>query len=197
MMSCEETWLLARHVREAAPDAALEVSRSGEDIVIELPEKAPDPMVSVVVLEIEGEPAVGEALTAQADDRSLTLRARDAMPHGSNIKYEEGGGKDNIGFWTDPNDYVTWVLRISNAAEFDVEITYACTAPGGSTYVVEVGDQRLEAKVQATGGWTDFQPRKLGRMKLSADRHTLTVRAKDLKSEGVMNLKSIVFTPVK
>jgi len=176
---------------------ALEVARDGGPIVVSVPEKPVCPIDTVVVLEIDGEPQVTEATTMQAEGGTITLHARDAEPHGSNIRYEEGGGKDNIGFWTTAEDYVTWVLRVSKGGEFDVEITYACTDPGGSEYVVEVGDQKLEAKVESTGSWTSFETKPLGRMKLGEDRHTLTVKAKSKVGEGVMNLQSIVLTPAK
>jgi len=97
--------------------------------------------------------------------------------------------------WTDPEDYVTWVCRVNTPGTFQVEINYACTQPGGSPYVVEVADQRLEAEVESTGSWTNFETKKLGTVKLGEDRHILTVRAKDKVGEGVMNLKSIVLKP--
>ena len=79
----------------------------------------------------------------------------------------------------------------------EVQITYACTAPGGSRYVVEVGDQQIEAETKATGTWTSFETQDLGTIRLTADRHILSVKAKSLHGEGVMNLKSIVLRPVK
>jgi len=51
--------------------------------------------------------------------------------------------------------------------------------------------------VQGTGSWTQFQTEKLGTLDLPAERHTLNVKAKNLVGEGVMNLQSIVFRPVK
>jgi len=182
----------------ADANRALEVTRAGERIVIDLPQKAPDPIDTVVVLAIEGEPKVVQPATVQAPDRTLTLHARDAFTHGENIRYEQGGGKDNIGFWTDPADWVHWVLRIDHAGKFDVEITYACpNMSAGSEYVVEVAGQQLSGKVQGTGSWTQFQTEKLGTLDLPAERHTLNVKAKNLVGEGVMNLQSIVFRPVK
>jgi len=174
----------------------LAVTRSGESVEIAVPAKAPDPIDAVVVLEIEGEPDVAGVSTAQADDRSISLHARDAVPHGADIKYEQGGGKDNIGFWTNPEDFVSWVLRIDKGGEFEVEITSACPDPGGSEYVVEVAGQKIEGKVESTGSWTAFQSQKIGKIKLSEDRHELNVKAKNLAGEGVMNLRSLVLKPV-
>ena len=164
---------------------------------IRVPAEAPDPIDTVVVLEIEGEPDVVEATTAQADDGSIVLHARDATPHGTNIKYEQGSGKDNIGYWTDANDYVSWALQMHAAGTFELELTYACPNPGGSEFVVEVAEQKLNGKVQATGSWTAFQAENIGLIELPKGRANLIVRAKNLVGEGVMNLRSIALTPAK
>jgi hypothetical protein len=46
-----KAWLLADPGKEALP-----LQKNGDRIVIHLPEKAPDPVVSVVALQVEGEP---------------------------------------------------------------------------------------------------------------------------------------------
>ncbi len=187
-----KAYLLADDAR-----AMLPTTRTEEEVVVSVSAKAPDAIDTVVVLEIDGEPSVAQGSVKQADDRSITLQARDAGTHGSNIKYESGAGKDNIGFWTNPADYVSWVCRIDTPEKFNVQITYACTGPGGSGYVVEVGGHEIKAKTEATGAWTSFETKDLGTVTLTADRHTLTVKAKSLHGEGVMNLKSIVLRPPK
>jgi len=84
--------------------ASLETTREDTDVLVAVPAKAPDAIDTVVVLQIEGEPQVTASGIKQADDRSITLHARDADTHGETIRYEQGGGKDNIGYWTDPKD---------------------------------------------------------------------------------------------
>ncbi len=180
-----------------ATGETLETARDGSNVVVNLPAKALDPIDTVVVLEIEGEPEVGAVAATQVEGGAIKLDARDAETHGSHIRYETGDGKDAIGFWTDPADYVTWILRIDEPGKFDVEITYACTPPGGSRYAVEVAGQKLETKTEPTGSWTQFETCKVGRLKLGADRHVLSVKAQSKAGEGVMNLKSIVLTPAK
>jgi alpha-L-fucosidase len=173
----------------------LTTTRDDDDLTIEVPDAAPDKIDTVVVVEIQGEPIVTAGDIKQADDRSIALHARDAETHGGTIRYEQGGGKDNIGYWTNPEDWVSWVCRVNTPATFDVYVTYACTQPGGSRYVVEVADQKIEATTESTGSWTAFKSHKIGTVKLSEDRHILSVKAKDLKGEGVMNLRSVELKP--
>ncbi len=175
----------------------LEISRMAEDVVIRVPATAPDAINTVVVLEIEGDPIVSQADVRQAADLSINLVARDAETFGANLKYESGSGKDNIGYWTNPDDYVSWVCRVNSAGKFTVHVTYACPDPAGSRYTVDVGGTKLAGVTESTGSWTHFETKSLGTVALSADRHILTVKAQSLRGEGVMNLKSIVLRPVQ
>jgi alpha-L-fucosidase len=189
----QKAYLLAR-----ADGAPLEVTRSGDQTLLRVPAKAPDPIDTVVVLEIEGPAKVALPAIRQRDDRTIQLHARDAELHGETIRYELGGGKDNVGFWTDPQDWVSWILRVNRPGSFELEITYACpNASAGSQYVVAVAGQQLTGTVKGTGSWTQFQSQKLGTVKLPDDRLVLTVKAKNLVREGVMNLQAIVLRPVK
>jgi len=176
----------------------LEAATVGDNVTVKIPAKAPDPIDTVVVLEIEGPAKVIKPAITQAPGKPITLHAGDAFTHGEKIRYESGSGKDNIGFWTDPNDWVDWILRVSQPATFEVEMTFACPdVSAGSEFLLEVAGQQLSGKVQGTGSWTQFKTEKLGTVKLSEDRHSLAVKAKDLVGEGVMNLQSIVLKPIK
>ena len=187
----EKAYLLADSNKNA-----LTVTRSGDNVAITLPTEALDPIDTVVVLKIDGEPVVVEPAVAQADDGTATLHARDALAHGHAIRYETGGGKDNIGFWINPADWVSWNLKVTQPGTFDIEITSACPdASAGSKYTVEVDNQKLSGEVPGTGDWTAFKQYTLGKVKLDEGRHTLTVKAENLVREGVMNLQSIVLKP--
>jgi len=181
--------------------AGLAVSQeSEENIVITLPEKALDPIDTVVVLEIKGEPDVApQGMLKQSKDGSVILKASDATVHGSTARYESGGGKDNIGYWTNPQDYVTWEFKVNKPGSFTVEMTFACSpGNGGSEYSVSVAEQELNGTIRETGSWTDFVSEKLGTVKISkAGVYTLTVKPKTMPRGAVMNLKSITLVPIK
>ena len=183
----------------AQPDQApLAVTRSGDNVLVKVPAEAPDPIDTVVVLAIEGDAQVVVPTLGQADDGTVLLHARDAVCHGANIRYESADGKDNIGFWTNQNDWVSWDFTVAKPGSFELEITYAASPGCTSQYAVGVGDRELAGQVKVTGSWTSFQSEKLGKIELAkAGRHTLTVKAKDFVGEGVMNLQSIVLRPVK
>jgi len=176
----------------------LSFRRAGENVEIDLPATAPDKIDTVVVIGIEGEPKTTQPAIVQMPGQPIVLHARDAILHGSRIQYEVGGGKDNIGFWTDPKDYAQWGLRVVTDGQYEVQVTYACpNQSAGSEFVVEILGQELAAKVKGTGSWVAFNSEKLGVVKLSPGRHTLAVKAKNRTGEGVMNLRAVTLTPTK
>jgi alpha-L-fucosidase len=177
----------------------LAVTTDDNGVTVTLPEAAPDKIASVVVLEIEGKPEVAPYVTTQAADGSVNLAADDAVIHGKTARCQPGDGRQNIGYWTDKNDSVSWSFQVKKPGKFDVEITFACDASTpDSEYVVTVADQTLQGKVESTGGWNKFVTRTLGTVDLSgAGRYTLSVKPTAMPHSAVMNLESVTLKPVK
>jgi len=143
--------------------------------------------------------AAGGAPGKQAPDGTIACQAADAAIHGDAAQYESGGGKDNIGFWTRQEDWVSWDVTVTKPGTFTVEVTYACdNGTGGSEYAVAVGDQEVAAKVAVTGGWANFKTEKVGTLKIEkAGRVVVSVKPKTKPGFAVMNLKAVEFKPVK
>lgn len=160
-----------------------------------------DPAATVIELKLAGAPVVRQiAATITPDAKGILLcHARDAEVHGQSARYEQGGGKDNIGFWTSPSDYVTWNLSVGQSGFYRVTVTYACPQENaGSRFSVGVeGGRRLEGTVGATGSWTDFRDFTLGELYLRAGRHTLSVRVNEMPRGAVMNLQKVVLAPAQ
>lgn len=113
------------------------VNRLEDSVLISVPEKALDEIDTVVVLEIRGEAEVVKPVIKQGEDGSIGLFARKAEIHGTTAVYESGGGKENIGFWTNPSDYASWDFKVTKPGRFNVEIAYACeNGTGGSEYKI-------------------------------------------------------------
>jgi hypothetical protein len=164
-----------------------------------VPRKVPDPINTVIVVEIEGQGSAAPQPAEQAEDGSVTLKAAEAIVHGHAARYESGGGKDNIGYWTDPEDYVTWSFKVTVPGTFDVKITYACAdGVGGSEYTVAIAEQELGGTVSDTGDWVAFVTQKLGTVKIGkTGTYTLSVTPKTMPHSAVMNLKSVTLMPVE
>ncbi len=175
------------------------IDQGEERVRVAVPQETPDPIDTVVVLEIEGEPDVAPVYIEQSPDGSVVLKAVDATVHGDTAQYETGGGKDNIGYWTNAKDYVSWEFRIDRPATFKIGITYACTSgAAGSEYSVSIGERTLRGTIRGTGDWTDFVNEELGTVELATrGTYTLTVTPMRMPRGAVMNLKAIELRPVR
>lgn len=152
-------------------------------------------------MQIEGEPNV--TVPAQAPkkaeaDGSVQLPGSEAALHGGTIRYEEGGGKDALGFWTDPNDWVSWDFTLDKPGKFEVEISLAAEKGSGGEYALTVGSQELSGKVTETGSWSSFVTEKLGKIELAAaGKYTLAVKPRNKKGVALMNLRSVLLKPTE
>jgi alpha-L-fucosidase len=108
------------------PAQLLDVAKSEDGVTVKLPEEAPDKIASVVVLDIEGAANVAPYSIPQARDGSVTLPAVDAAIHGATARYDGNPGKDNIGYWTNAQDWVDWWFSVKKPGTFEVQVTYAC-----------------------------------------------------------------------
>jgi len=187
----QKVYLLAHKDRA---ELLLDSDDSG-NLVVTVPRKAPDMIDTVVVLEMEAEAVV----IPQAKDGTVILKARDAVVRGTNARYESGGGKDNIGYWTNPADYLIWRFNVTRAGTFNAEVTFACAAgAGGSEYTLSAAKQKLTGKVRDTGSWTNFATEKVGTVRITKPgKYTLSVKPKTMPGGAVMNLKSVTLVPIK
>jgi alpha-L-fucosidase len=173
----------------------IEFKQKDLELVLDFPPIIPDPYDTIVVLELAGKPEV-ELTVRQSENGEVELPARLAKVHGQTARYESGGEHDNIGYWTDVNDWVSWDFVVEKGGDFEVVITYACDkGTGGSEFAVEIDGQSLKGVVEETGSWTDFVDKSLGKVSLKAGKYTLAVRPLTKPGGAVMNLKSVKLLP--
>ena len=187
----QKAYILAREDRA---ELLLDTDENG-NLVVTVPRKVPDVIDTVVLLEMEAEAVV----VPQAEDGSIILKAGDAVVRGTNARYESGGGRDNIGFWTNPDDYVIWCFKVTKTGTFNAAMTFACAAgSGGSEYTLSVAKQKISGKVKDTGSWTNFVTEKVGTVKIEKPgTYNLSIKPESMPRGAVMNLKSVALVPVK
>jgi alpha-L-fucosidase len=188
---------LKNSVRSAtllATGETLTTSATDDGVVIQVPATAPDSISSTIVLKIKGQPEVDETVLKQAADGSISLPAADADLFGG-VQYESGNGKDNVGFWTDPGDYVSWTFKVNQPGKY--EVTAVTAAQGTGNYQVAIGNQKISGTAPNTGDYTAFQSTRLaGALEISAPGIvTLTVKPV-VENWSPVNLKSITLTPL-
>lgn len=179
--------------------SALPVSRLNNSLVIAGPRDAPEPLVSVVVLESAEKLETVATVVRPADDGGILLHARDAVVHGRTLRFEPEPHKNTVGYWTDARDWVSWEFEVSRPGTYRVEILQGCgKGSGGSKVEFALGGQVLPVTVQDTGGFQNFVTRDIGRVRFEkAGQYALTVTPKEKPGVAVMDLRQVTLTPVK
>jgi len=136
------------------------------DLSVRLPESAPDPVDTVVVLEMT-EPVhgvTGRLLASEALDNQLL--GFDAQAAGGKFSY--GDGKTNryyVDGLENPASSLSWQIRTDRRTSYHVTLktsSLSPTAAPGTMYSLRFGDQTLTAAAPATAKPTDVATIDLG-----------------------------------
>jgi alpha-L-fucosidase len=177
----------------------LHFTQTAEGLLVELPGNQTNNLTCS--LRITGDnltPApLPQAVIAPDNKGHFVFQADDAVLHGENLKLEEQGGQSVIGFWDNPNEWVSWNAKAQKPGQYRVTATVA-SANGVAQFVTEIGDESIIASASQTSGWDKFATFELGVVNIkNAGDFTLKVRAKDTSSWLPINLNSIQLSLVE
>ena len=141
----KKAYLLADKEQKALPFKASYNRKTGHyRLKIDLPQTAPDKVVSVVVLEIEGSPQVETTICQQADQTILLPgvsgeASKDNKP--AELKFTaRGGGAD----WRDAAISLTWNFTVEKAGTYQIDLVTTETGSHGSP--VWQGGQKIKIR---------------------------------------------------
>lgn len=173
------------------------VETANDQIAIRVPSEAPDPIASVVRVDLEGPAVVEKPVLRQSTDGSLSLVAMDATltnPAGAETQVETKDGVPNIGYWLDSRATASWTFRLDKPGAFDV-IVDAAGQDALSRFAIEAGGEKVSCEVPGTGSYTAFRKVQLGRITLRQPGE-VTLRLRP-SSDGwkPINVRSLSLTP--
>jgi alpha-L-fucosidase len=177
------------------PKKHLSTRKVEDGLVIAIPKSAPDAISSTLLLRLAGAPEVEPMVILQKADGSVNLPAVEARVHGETARYESGGQLDNIGFWTQPEDWVDWEFKVTRPGIFKVSAVIA--ALGSGSFEVSASGQTLHCTAPTTGSYSAFQPLQLGVVEIPAAGKTVLSVHPVKEGWQPMNLKAIQFEPAK
>ena len=198
----------------AQPDGVLKVSRTGQDLAIEVPATAPDVADTVIALECAGEPEADSVRLLATNIATNTLRSFDAALKG-NLRFGSGEkSNDTVQNWITTKDAVVWPVRVNEAAIFEAAINYDAPRVGKTQRIVEgdAGKEVAPAHQGAAGiyvvqiGGNAFVEtvrqgnrvvETLGRVALMPGTYEIRVAAKEITGEELLRLRHLVLKSVK
>ncbi len=133
--------------------------------------------------------------TVTADETgAIRLLATTARIYGPRLVFEET--YRNLGYWATMADRAEWSLVVPKAGRYRVTLDYACPNDvAGNRFVVQVGGQALEGKVQGTGGWDNYSGKSVGTVDIPAGPTELVMRSEGPVQSALLDLRGIRLTP--
>jgi alpha-L-fucosidase len=176
------------HQRQSATD----------EVVLSLPEKAPDPIDSVIVVELAGPVEVAPVEIAPAADGAVDLPSAYAeiqAQHGQRAKLLSRKGRVYIGNWSNPNDIAVWNFQLAAPGSYAVRVDGrpASSKAVGQRVRVSSGAAKVVGKITADGLELD-QP-----LKLAAGKVEVRVELIDAQWTGpaILDLFGVNLVPNK
>jgi alpha-L-fucosidase len=173
----------------------LDARSESDSVVVEVPARAPDKISTTIVLRVNGAPEIAVVSVRQGVDGMVRLMASEAKLHGS-LQYESGHGKDNIGYWTNPEDSASWTFKVDRPGKFKVNTDIAAESSG--EFEVVLGGQTLRSASPATMDYTMFKSETVPGEFIIGEPGNVTLTVKPV-AEGwqPMNLRSIILELVQ
>ncbi len=133
------------------PSKKLSYHAEGGDVTIELPDRMPDPINTVIVVDTRGKPEVTSNMPSRSGGL-IRLPADFADIHnpgyGTHIIMEGSGEGARITNWTDPGAWMEWMFHTDEAGTYAVMAQVRAGETGKLT--LQAGEEELTVEVPVT-----------------------------------------------
>jgi len=137
---------------------SLETQQDDSGVVVSLPAKAPDDIVSVVAVKVSGALEVSSA-APMSKDGSLLLSAESAYIHNNEGSRDAGirehDGIPHIGYWLDNQAWVEWSVKIDKPGTYEIwgELSIETEK---SRFLLGLPGQQKSVEVLSTGSYGNY-----------------------------------------
>ena len=135
-------------------------------------------------------PAAPTTTVNQDVTGNLNLSATAASIHGGDLNTETNDGQDNLGFWDNPEDWVSWDAAVTSGGKFEVTALVA-TQSFPTTFNFKIAGQSLVGNVPLTNGWQTYQEINLGTVTLKKGRQEASLKPASAATWKPMNLRGV------
>lgn len=166
-----------------------------KDILVIVPQKAPDAADSVVVLQTNGaiKAFPGRLLANDLPNQLLTF---DGEAHGP-LQFGDGKtARYYVTWFGGPDDYVAWNIRLNDPADFDVAVKYTTASEDDAgDFKATVAGQTLTCHLAPTSSPTDIQELKLGQVTLLAGEAEIRIQPAGENDRRSVNVFEVDLIP--
>ncbi|MDI6844928.1 MAG: alpha-L-fucosidase [Candidatus Saccharicenans sp.] len=175
-------------------------TRTGNNLTISLPQDPPDPVATVVVVEVEGIPQAEPYRLQPAANGTLELpvylaEIRSQMGQRAYLDYFYR--TTMLTNWQNINDYPEWEFELPEAGRFEILASCAHQWGGKSSFLVEI-DDRTVLTGQSEPSPSIYFPatHSLGQVELEPGKHTLRFKITCVVNNNALKLEKVILKPV-
>lgn len=175
---------------------AVKTSTSRNGLVLQVPATAPDPVATVIRVEVKGKLVIEPYTIKPGTAGDFVLAAALADIH--NVKGQAAaaveGGDDNrnIGFWTSDKAWASWTISGAKPGYYTI-VAEVGTPAAKSKFAIAAGANVTEAEVTGTGSYNNYKKVTLGQVKID-DKGNTVISIKPGKGWNAINLRNITLT---
>lgn len=168
------------------------------DLVIDIPSKAPDTMNTVIVLDFKENPQTDSIPFIAPGILETRLLAFDATQHGQGFSY--GDGKTDrfyVENWKSKDQWLSWKFRTSVNGMYSVSIKYIATEGSGGAFELKVGPNTIVVNVQDKGQATKPITDWLDNIQLEKGIHELIIKPVSIDKAELMKLLEVQLSVIE
>ncbi len=132
-------------------ETPLDYTQQGPYLHIQVPQIAPDPFASVVVLEFDAKIPLDERVVAEASFGGLPLRANNVLELPEAVKRVRYDGKRPEHLVITEPTTLRWKVYVDEPTTFDFDISYSIQGQDNATVTVQAGNGTLTGDLSHTG----------------------------------------------
>jgi len=169
---------------------------NSKDLAITVPNKEPDSVNTVIVLEMKGNIETDPVRYIVSKDITTQLLAFDAELIGKGFNFGDGKpAKYFVENWKSKDQAVKWHFRTATSAKFNVIIKYTSSLNAGGIYQVNSDNFTKQEQVKSTKNGNVISEQ-LGVLTLNAGIHDITIKAIDIQKAELMKLLEVQLIPL-
>jgi alpha-L-fucosidase len=184
--------------RLLAGGSEVKASATEDGVVVDLPGKATDPVVSVVVLEFDWPLTITQQpFVTLGADGNIQLDAHSADLHGGytgTIRLEGTGGDVHLTNWLDASWRIEYIVSPPATGKWKIEAEVI--APTAVELLVKSGKKEINVPVAAIGSDNNFKPVSLGTIELPAGQTSFELKGVAAGWKPIQ-IRRVTLRPVK
>jgi alpha-L-fucosidase len=166
------------------------------DLVLYLPEKAPDVVNSVIVIETEGIIETDPVRLLTGEKLVQRLLAFDASQKGEGFRYGDGkADRFYVEGWNKKDQALSWNFRVNETMSLQAKLKYIAVAEGGGQIQMKLNGNSIFDRIIINDKQSGPSVKELGLLSLKPGSYTLTITPVTIDGIELMKLLEIELIP--